>query len=75
MTQRREHIKAPYLTHNNAVLNERQCKDYNDIQDDINRWIDAGRKVPEWLLDYSFKTFNIMCEVSKRSDDNAKNRR
>lgn len=72
---RREHIEAPYLAYNGAVLNETQCKEYNTIQDDINRWIDAKREVPEWLLNHSFRTFNIMCEVSKGDNSNAKNRR
>lgn len=74
-SERREYIKAPYLAYNGATLNERQCKEYNDIQDHINRWIDAGRKVPEWLLDHSHRTFRIMCEISKGDTRYDKNRR
>jgi hypothetical protein len=75
MSNRREHIQAPYKAHNGAVLNERQCQEYNTIQDDINRWIDAGRKPPEWLLDHSFRTFNLLCAIAKGDYKHAKDRR
>jgi len=59
----RSHITAPYRTYTGRVLNERQCKEYNDIQDDINRWILAGRPVPEYLLFHSFNTLRMLAEM------------
>ena len=43
MADRRTHIAAPYLAYNGATITcESHFADYNRIQDDINRWIDAG---------------------------------
>ena len=64
----RQHIQAPYRTYTGKVLNERQCKEYNDIQDDINRWVQAGRQVPEWLLNHSFNTLRMLAEMSSNEN-------
>ena len=63
--KRRTEIEAPYKTFTGEVLNARQCETYNQIQREINRWIDAGRKVPEFLMDDSHLTFNLMATLSK----------
>ena len=58
MPTRRSHISAPYTCWNGFVITcTAHIDDYNVIQDDINRWIDAGRDVPEWLLNWSHRKF------------------
>ena len=63
---RREHIPCPYEAYNGATITcQAHIKSYNDIQDDINRWIDAGRKPPEYLLDFSHQTFVMISTLAK----------
>lgn len=66
---RRKHITAPYQTFSGEVLNEAQCKGYNDIQDDINRWIDAGKPVPDHLLEWSHRYLQQCIDVSRGDPD------
>lgn len=58
----RPHIPYGYVAYNGKVLSNRQVDRYNQIQDEINRWIMDGRPVPEWLLDWSFRYFRDAIE-------------
>ena len=54
----RSHIYAPYKCWNGFVVTcQQHIDDYNQIQDNINIWVDACRDVPEWLLDWSHRKF------------------
>lgn len=55
--ERRTHIPRGYVAFTGKVLSDAAVAGYNDIQDQINSWIDAGRNPPAWLLDWSFRYF------------------
>lgn len=51
----REHLPYGYVAYTGKTLLDSDVDGYNRIQDDINRWLIAGRKVPDWLLDWSYR--------------------
>lgn len=55
MATTREMLPYGYVTYTGRVLSNATIDGYNDIQRDINAWINANRAVPEWLLDWSFR--------------------
>ena len=44
---------------NGVVVWPKLAEDYNDIQDRIQTYIDAGRTPPETLLNYSHRLLNM----------------
>jgi len=53
-TQRRSHLPYGYVTYTGNEMRDHVVDTYNRLQDEINAWVDAGRPVPEHLLDESF---------------------
>lgn len=60
---RRGHIEAPYTTFTGAIMNQIMVDGYNRNQDEINRWIDDGREVPEHLLNESHRFINTCANL------------
>ncbi len=58
--ERRETIESGYRAFNGHIFTEFDAISYNRVQAEINRWIDADRDVPEWLLNESHKQFCII---------------
>jgi len=58
--ERRPHICHGYVCFTGKRLTNRQVDKYNGIQDEINAWIDAGRTVPEHLLNSSHAYFALV---------------
>ena len=71
---RRKHIPYNYVTYTGKVLADCQVDDYNRIQNDINIWIDAGRPVPEWLLDWSHQYFVTVAAINTPHDPECRGR-
>ena len=55
--ERRELLPIGYEAFNGHVFTSADCAYYNRLQSEINRWIDAGRAVPEHILDESHRAF------------------
>ena len=66
MTALRTHIKAPYKAYNGTTVTcQMHIDTYNRLQDEINGWVNAGRGIPEHLLNESHRHFVIMCDIAK----------
>ena len=64
--QKRNRLEYNYRAYNGTILNNRQVDKYNSIQADIDRWLQAGRKAPGWLLDWSARYFHIITTTEGR---------
>lgn len=58
--ERRDLLNPGYTAFNGYVFTQPDCDAYNRIQAEINRWLDAGRPVPDFLYDESHKQFQII---------------
>ncbi len=58
--KRRQLIATGYRAFTGHVFTAAEAQAYNDIQDCINRRIDHGLPVPEWLLNQSHRTFSLI---------------
>ena len=64
---RRTHISLGYRTYTGRVFTQQIWVDtYNDIQDRINSFLDAGRPVPESLLNESHRYFVSIATLPER---------
>ena len=59
---RRDEIPHGYRTFTGVIPSNNEIDRYNMIQRDINAWIDAGREVPDELLNRSHYFFAMMAE-------------
>ena len=56
--KRRDHIEIGYKTYTGKCFTQQIWVDsYNHIQDRINSFLDAGREIPESLLNESHRYF------------------
>lgn len=61
--KRRERMEYGYKAYTGRILSNAQVDAYNRIQDEINMWIDAGRAVPEFLLNASHRQLVISATI------------
>jgi len=60
---KRQMINAGFRSVTGYIWNDHDCNVYNRLQNEINTWIEAGRSIPENLLNESFHVF---CTLSMR---------
>lgn len=63
---RRQPIPYGYVAYTGRALSASVVDGYNQIQSDINAWLDARRNPPAWLLDWSFRYFRDAADCGSR---------
>ena len=58
--EHRTMLEAGYKTFTGRILTQSDCDAYNRVQADINKRIDNGVSVPEFMLNESHRLFSIL---------------